>query len=1146
MESIGGQRLEAEEWIPLSITHVLYPKDDIIGQLLALLSLTPFGIVVAFITLTLFVRDIHVIFFFGGQLMNEALCLVLKRVFRQPRPQQVVGAAHHSNRSYGMPSQHSQFMAFFTAYCLLFFVFRLKRKSYSFKALLVVAITTLFAGVVYSRIYLLYHYWSQCLVGIAVGVVFASLTDNTHRKDLHMDYKRDSFGDRVCDDLCQLVLNWLPLKDKVRMSGVSKQFQRCLKTVRSQQRRLIIGDVDRWTYSENYCPGKCWKWLNMNVVDIDQLVRYLRAFDRIEEFHIVWHKECLDQVMNVVVDNCHHIQHLTISGSLSLAVSTRLIDKYGQQLLSLEFIRPSLEYPPLEPELLAACPRLLSLSGVYFSHLVRDNQVIHKHLKKLVIEGRINANTNGLFTTFVDNCHELTRLEISLYKNDTNQAMDIVESISKLQSLKALKLHLNVHQLDNNFCHTVRNIARKCPKIRSLDMTVAVGEYYDFRRLFIELGYFRNLKKLSFDTRKYSPIDINELLDINNLRGLKRLTHLKVSSDQIGEEFLSQMSDALPQLKSLRIIMSGEITDQTMRSLARLRHLELLDIKIYETDNENDDLMSVTDEGVEALVNGCHGLHTILMQNSLNISENLIHALIRKAVQNPDIYYTYRMIGVNIDENVEQFLMDCTKELTNITFTGWEDNSHRTDQHMDYKRDSFGDRICDDLCQLVLNWLPLKDKVRMSGVSKQFQRCLQTVRSEQRWLVIGHVIQLQLADIYSENYCPGGDIWLSNGQSLLQMNVVDIDQLVRYLRAFDGLQEFQIGCLTNNLDHVMDAVVDNCHHIQHLTVPRSPSLAVSTRLADKYGQHLRSLEFIRGPVEYPPLLAASPRLLSLSGVYFSHLVRDNQVIHKHLKKLVIEGRVNANTNGLFTTFVDNCHELTRLEISLFKNDTNQAMNIVESISKLQSLKALKLHLNVHQLDNNFCHTVRNIARKCPKIRSLDMTVAVEQYYDFRRLFIELGYFRNLQKLSFDPTKMFPTYVNEVLDINTLRGLKRLTHLKVSSDQIGEEFLSQMSDVLPQLKSLQIIMSGEITDQTMRSLARLRHIELFDIQKQTFNGNDDLMSVTDGGVEALVNGCHAVQNRYIHYTYRTIGVNIDVKQIVMDSTQDLTNIQFIGF
>lgn len=90
--------------------------------------------------------------------MNEVLCLVLKRVFRHSRPTQVVGAEHHSNRSYGMPSQHSQFMAFFAFYCLLFFIFRLKRKSIVFKSLLITIITVLSSLVIYSRFGLKYDF----------------------------------------------------------------------------------------------------------------------------------------------------------------------------------------------------------------------------------------------------------------------------------------------------------------------------------------------------------------------------------------------------------------------------------------------------------------------------------------------------------------------------------------------------------------------------------------------------------------------------------------------------------------------------------------------------------------------------------------------------------------------------------------------------------------------------------------------------------------------------------------------------------------------------------------------------------------------------------------------------------------------------
>ena len=39
---------------------------------------------------------------------------------------------------------------------------------------------------------------------------------------------RQSFSERICDDLSQVLLQYLPLKDKIRLQCVSKQFQRTI------------------------------------------------------------------------------------------------------------------------------------------------------------------------------------------------------------------------------------------------------------------------------------------------------------------------------------------------------------------------------------------------------------------------------------------------------------------------------------------------------------------------------------------------------------------------------------------------------------------------------------------------------------------------------------------------------------------------------------------------------------------------------------------------------------------------------------------------------------------------------------------------------------------------------------------------------
>ncbi|ROT66983.1 putative dolichyldiphosphatase 1 [Penaeus vannamei] len=74
------------EWKAFSLTHVEYPKGDIIGQLLAISSLAPVAIIVGFVTLILFRRDLHTITFFGGALLNEGINLLLKHIIAEPRP----------------------------------------------------------------------------------------------------------------------------------------------------------------------------------------------------------------------------------------------------------------------------------------------------------------------------------------------------------------------------------------------------------------------------------------------------------------------------------------------------------------------------------------------------------------------------------------------------------------------------------------------------------------------------------------------------------------------------------------------------------------------------------------------------------------------------------------------------------------------------------------------------------------------------------------------------------------------------------------------------------------------------------------------------------------------------------------------------
>ncbi|XP_057290554.1 dolichyldiphosphatase 1-like isoform X2 [Hydractinia symbiolongicarpus] len=166
----------AASWKPISLTYVLYPEGDLVGKVLAWSSMLPIFILVSFVTLILFRRELHTMAFFGGILINEIVNMGLKYSIKSPRPCGPDERKELYNK-YGMPSSHAQFMSFFAIYMLFFAYIRLKMHVYEkFMDNIrqhLIAFSSVGASVIvcYSRIYLHYHTLEQVIVGIVVGLV---------------------------------------------------------------------------------------------------------------------------------------------------------------------------------------------------------------------------------------------------------------------------------------------------------------------------------------------------------------------------------------------------------------------------------------------------------------------------------------------------------------------------------------------------------------------------------------------------------------------------------------------------------------------------------------------------------------------------------------------------------------------------------------------------------------------------------------------------------------------------------------------------------------------------------------------------------------------------------------------------------------
>ncbi|KAK6511556.1 hypothetical protein TWF481_000471 [Arthrobotrys musiformis] len=160
---ITGQ--DASPLASLSITHVSYDPSDPISLVAAYLSLAPQALMAIYAVLIFSHRELEIILAFAGQLGNEAINYVLKRVIKEARPTNLKG------KGYGMPSSHTQFMFFFATYISLWIAVRNKFLPKPVKSLLLLSLPALAVGVAWARVYLHYHTVKQVLVGSGAGVV---------------------------------------------------------------------------------------------------------------------------------------------------------------------------------------------------------------------------------------------------------------------------------------------------------------------------------------------------------------------------------------------------------------------------------------------------------------------------------------------------------------------------------------------------------------------------------------------------------------------------------------------------------------------------------------------------------------------------------------------------------------------------------------------------------------------------------------------------------------------------------------------------------------------------------------------------------------------------------------------------------------
>ena len=138
-------------------------------------------------------------------------------------------------------------------------------------------------------------------------------------KSIEVNYRRDSFSDRVSDNLCQFILQYLSLESRLRLECVSKQFQRTALVSHSSI------DLDLITKSRKQLKQLLKKLQNLKQISLDKMS---------------------NKLFELIIKNCNILTHIHFEFEVLIDNESikMFFDKFGHQLISLHIERQIQKY----------------------------------------------------------------------------------------------------------------------------------------------------------------------------------------------------------------------------------------------------------------------------------------------------------------------------------------------------------------------------------------------------------------------------------------------------------------------------------------------------------------------------------------------------------------------------------------------------------------------------------------------------------------------------------------------------------------------------------------------------------------------------------------------------------------------------------
>ena len=387
--------------------------------------------------------------------------------------------------------------------------------------------------------------------------------------------KRQSFSNCICDDLAEVILQYLPLKDKLRLECVSKQFQRTIFVKEDE--------IHCFTYFFSVKPIDSQMKIFETILKKCENINKISLLDDFIEQRFTKNK--YNETIELIIKYCNNLTQFDINFNLiSKTKLKKFFEKFGSKLMITNY------------NVNKILPKTHNMIKPMFSALNVTNLKVGPSFEVLS-ELKFNR-LEGLSIKDLQYSQDLDHLEVFI--DDNKQMITILSFncnriednlIPKFVNLEVLNLRFVSTSLSDN---QWKQIAVNCLKVKTIfcDLLIDPNSGPINDKLMAPLRAFKSLKCLEIDFR-YEELtqiisDYIKTLSFKAFKGFEGLTELclfcKFDNKLISEDIFTDIDINLPNIQDLGLVSNKiKATEWTADILCRLPKLQDIELNIQKS-----------------------------------------------------------------------------------------------------------------------------------------------------------------------------------------------------------------------------------------------------------------------------------------------------------------------------------------------------------------------------------------------------------------------------------------------------------------------------------------------------------------------------------------------------------------------------------